>query len=82
VRYSVLLALLCAAVCTSLPAAEREFDYGPPFGRIALYMPEGRPRSMVLFLSGDGGWHLGVVRMARAFTAAGVAVAGLHGRGF
>ncbi|MGB8692048.1 MAG: AcvB/VirJ family lysyl-phosphatidylglycerol hydrolase [Steroidobacteraceae bacterium] len=79
-RYSVLLALLCAAVCTSLPAAEREFDYGPPFGRIALYMPEGRPRSMVLFLSGDGGWHLGVVRMARAFTAAGVAVAGLDVR--
>jgi type IV secretory pathway VirJ component len=79
-RYSLLLALLCAAVCTSLPAAEREFDYGPPFGRIALYMPESKPRSMVLFLSGDGGWHLGVVRMARAFTAAGVAVAGLDVR--
>ena len=79
-RYSVLLALLCATFCASLPAAEREFDYGPPFGRVTLYMPEGKPRSMVLFLSGDGGWHLGVVSMARAFTAAGAAVAGLDVR--
>ena len=78
--YSVMLGLLCATLCTSVPAAEREFDYGPPFGRITLYMPEDKPRSMVLFLSGDGGWHLGVVRMARALTAAGAAVAGLDVR--
>ncbi len=79
-RHAVMLALLCATFCTGLPAAEREFDYGPPFGRVTLYMPEGKPRSMVLFLSGDGGWHLGVVAMARALTAAGAAVAGLDVR--
>jgi len=77
---SLSLALLCALSATLGTAAERQLEYGAPFGHIALYTPQGTPRTMVLFLSGDGGWHLGVVSMARALAGAGAAVAGLDVR--
>lgn len=48
-----------------------------PFGPVALYFPKGTPRSVVLFLSGDGGWNKGVVDMARAMTSRGALVAGV-----
>jgi type IV secretory pathway VirJ component len=39
----------------------------PIFGKITVYRPEPvqRTRGVVLFVSGDGGWNLGVVDMAR-----------------
>jgi type IV secretory pathway VirJ component len=36
------------------------------FGEVALYRGSPHPKNVVLFLSGDGGWNLGVVDMARA----------------
>ena len=45
-------------------------------GNVTTYKPQGQVRGVVLFLSGDGGWNLGVVDMARALTEQGVAVAG------
>ena len=45
-------------------AGEQKLRYGP-FGEVVLYHPQGAPRSVVLFISGDGGWNLGVVDMAR-----------------
>ncbi|WP_374651787.1 AcvB/VirJ family lysyl-phosphatidylglycerol hydrolase [Rhizorhabdus sp.] len=44
---------------------------------VATYRPQGPIRSVAIFLSGDGGWNLGVVDMAKALAARGVAVAGL-----
>ena len=70
------LALLSAAG----QGAERVVHYGAPFGDITLYTPEGKPRGVVLFLSGDGGWHLGVVSMARHLVEQGAAVVGLDVR--
>lgn len=46
-------------------------------GEVSTYQPVGPPRGFVLFLSGDGGWNLGVVDMARALTRQGVIVAGV-----
>ena len=46
------------------------------FGTVTVYIPEGQPRSVALFLSGDGGWHLGVIGMARALTDLGAVVIG------
>lgn len=79
-KFTLWSLLLCALLPAGLRAAERDFDYGPPFGRVTLYTPEQAPRSMVLFLSGDGGWHLGVVKMARMLVAAGAAVVGIDVR--
>jgi type IV secretory pathway VirJ component len=35
------------------------------FGEVALYRNSPHPKNVVLFFSGDGGWNLGVVDMAR-----------------
>lgn len=46
-------------------------------GFVTLYRPSGTPTSIVLFLSGDGGWSLGVVSMAKDMAAQGAVVAGI-----
>src|SRR5207302_30062 len=53
---------------THLPSAR--------FGAVTVYIPAGAPRGVALFLSGDGGWELGVVGMARALAAMGAVVIG------
>ena len=51
-------------------------DYGR-FGSISIERGDGEPRDAVLFLSGDGGWNLGVVSMARRLADKGAVVAGI-----
>jgi type IV secretory pathway VirJ component len=46
------------------------------FGTVSVYIPEGKPQSVAIFLSGDGGWELGVINMARALRAMGAVVIG------
>jgi len=77
-----LIALLLLSLPLGLPAeiAERTISYGAPFGEIAIYTPESPPHSLVLFLSGDGGWNLGVISMARHLADEGAIVAGLDVR--
>jgi type IV secretory pathway VirJ component len=36
----------------------------PTFGTVTLYPTDGVPQQVVLFISGDGGWNLGVIPMA------------------
>lgn len=50
--------------------------YGP-FGEVAVYPPAGKATSIALFISGDGGWNLGVVDMARHLTDMRAIVAGV-----
>ncbi len=47
------------------------------FGTVAVYIPPGKPRSVAIFLSGDGGWELGVINMARALEHTGAVVIGV-----
>ncbi len=47
------------------------------FGNVYLYHPSQQPKSAVLFVSGDGGWNLGVVEMARILSKEGALVAGI-----
>jgi type IV secretory pathway VirJ component len=84
-RY-VRLALL--TVCCFLPAA-RSWGGAPTevlnvagFGDVPIYAPPGPPQAVVLFISGDGGWNLGVVPMAEALRDHGVLVAGVDIRAF
>ncbi|HEY1145095.1 MAG TPA: AcvB/VirJ family lysyl-phosphatidylglycerol hydrolase, partial [Allosphingosinicella sp.] len=46
-------------------------------GRAPTYLPKGPARGVVLFLSGDGGWNLGVVDMAKALARQGAVVTGV-----
>jgi type IV secretory pathway VirJ component len=47
------------------------------FGTVKVYMPNGTPASVAIFVSGDGGWNLGVVNMAQALQAKGAVVIGV-----
>jgi type IV secretory pathway VirJ component len=47
------------------------------FGEVSVYRPSGEPREVVLFLSGDGGWTLGVLTMTRRLVEQGALVAGI-----
>lgn len=47
------------------------------FGNVTIYRPTATPQSVAIFLSGDGGWHLGVIRMAKALSAEGAVVIGV-----
>ena len=73
----------CAAVSAATPATAASslsfvstFDF-EELGPITVYQPSGTPRSVALFISGDGGWNRGVVDMARALAARGALVAGV-----
>ena len=63
------------------PAADekretREIGAGR-FGIVHVYMPEGAPQSVAIFVSGDGGWELGVINMASALRELGAVVIGV-----
>jgi type IV secretory pathway VirJ component len=71
---------LCGVLATAfaaLPAqAEEKLSHGR-FADVTLYRPSGPVKSVVLFLSGDGGWNKGVVDMAQALSNEGAMVAGI-----
>ena len=54
----------------------------PTFGTVTIYQGPGTPQQVVLFLSGDGGWNLGVVGMAERLRDAGALVVGIDIRAF
>lgn len=47
-------------------------------GDVAVYMPATPPAAIVLFLSGDGGWKLGVLGWAERFQKEGAMVLGMN----
>ena len=57
------------------PKAARIITF-PGIGEVTIYAPQGEARGMALFLSGDGGWNLGVWDMAQAAAELGYWVAG------
>jgi type IV secretory pathway VirJ component len=72
--FSAAGATLAAAAATH--AAPQTFNYGR-FGAVSIYRGAGAPRDVVLFLSGDGGWNLGVISMAQRLAERGAIVAGI-----
>ncbi len=46
------------------------------FGTVSVYIPDRKPGSVAIFLSGDGGWELGVINMAKALRDTGAVVIG------
>ncbi len=76
------LTFVCAAFAAPLLAAppvsppERKLTFGP-FGEVVVYGEAKPAGQVVLFISGDGGWNLGVVDMARDFASLGHLVVGV-----
>jgi type IV secretory pathway VirJ component len=73
------LPLLAWGAACAATAADSTYSTRLPaerFGTVTVYIPEGKPRSVAIFLSGDGGWQLGVIGMARALTDMGAVVVG------
>ena len=62
----------------SIPAfaSEETLHYGR-FGAVHLYRDAPEPSHVVLFVSGDGGWNLGVVDMARELATLDALVVGI-----
>ncbi|HKI73957.1 MAG TPA: AcvB/VirJ family lysyl-phosphatidylglycerol hydrolase, partial [Pseudomonadales bacterium] len=79
-KHALILALLIRASLFALAAeaasAPEKLQFAP-FGEITVYRKTEQPAHMVLFISGDGGWNLGVVDMARALTGLDAMVAGI-----
>jgi type IV secretory pathway VirJ component len=79
-RWLMPLSLLSMAQAGPAPAFVESRLTLPRYGEVAIYKPVGEFNSVMIFLSGDGGWHLGVVDMARSFAAEGALVAGIDVR--
>jgi len=61
---ATLATLATLTLVPALAAGEETFTL-EPFGTLTVYRSTPRPAHVVLFISGDGGWKLGVVDMAR-----------------
>lgn len=64
------------AMASPPPAWDSTMKFGR-FGTVYLYHPKHKPTSVALFVSGDGGWHLGVLDMARSISSLDALVVGI-----
>jgi type IV secretory pathway VirJ component len=72
-----LLTALALGLLSSVDGATTQDTlHVPPFGTVWLYHDTPTPAHVVLFASGDGGWELGVVGMAKALTKLDALVVG------
>ena len=80
-RTLALLTVVCAGLAGPAIAAERTLP-GGRFGNVTVETPSGPVKSVALFISGDGGWHLGVVNMAKHLVDTGAMVVGIDIRNY
>ena len=74
---SLLVFLVLIVGMINVACAEETFlEYGR-FGKVSLYQGSSPPSHVVLFVSGDGGWNLGVVDMARELATLNALVVGI-----
>lgn len=79
-RNRIILFLLTLLMAISSYVSASSVDtlkYGS-FGKVVIYKPGKVPNAVVLFVSGDGGWNLGVVEMAQKLVDQGALVAGIN----
>jgi type IV secretory pathway VirJ component len=77
-KLPVLSACLLLALAGQALAQSKEdtISYGA-FGDVQIYRESDKPSSIVLFVSGDGGWNRGVVDMAQSLAGLDALVAGI-----
>ena len=76
-RLSILMSLVVLSLGSLSFAAEETLDYGR-FGKLTLYRETSQPNHVVLFISGDGGWNLGVIDMAKSLAGLDALVIGIN----
>jgi len=72
-------AVTAVTAVTAVAAGPQSLRYGR-FGEVTIYRSSSKPRELVLFISGDGGWNLGVIAMAERLADKGAVVAGVDVR--
>jgi type IV secretory pathway VirJ component len=72
----IIIWFLFSFLAPLLIASEESLTFGP-FGKITLYYEMPQPAHVALFVSGDGGWNLGVVDMARELASLDTLVVGI-----
>jgi type IV secretory pathway VirJ component len=72
----LLTILLLTTFASAIASKPDSLNYGI-FGQVKIYKPASEPKQVILFISGDGGWNLGVVDMAIAFTGMDAMVVGI-----
>jgi hypothetical protein len=75
-RSLLIFLMLMVSMVTLAHAEETSLEYGR-FGKVSLYQGSSPPAHVVLFVSGDGGWNLGVVDMARELATLDALVVGV-----
>jgi type IV secretory pathway VirJ component len=75
-RFIVILFIVIAVAGNAAATMEDTASFGR-FGKVVLYRETPHPSRVVLFVSGDGGWNLGVVDMARALAGEDALVVGI-----
>jgi len=63
-------------------ARSEETEHFGRFGNLVLYRETEHPSHVVLFVSGDGGWNLGVVDMAKTLSSLDALVVGIDIRAY
>ncbi len=77
-KVNVLISIIISIV--SIQGSEHKFHFGP-FDSVTVYVPQsGVVRNMVLFISGDGGWNLGVIGMTHELVSLQSIVVGIDFR--
>jgi hypothetical protein len=85
IRRRVAAMIVAVIVMASIPATGQQAGETlkvPVFGTVTVYRGQSPPRHVVLFISGDGGWDLGVVDMAQRLRDSGALVVGIDIRTF
>jgi type IV secretory pathway VirJ component len=73
----ILAAVVLLVLAPAIGASAEETMSFAPFGPVAIYRSRPHPSHVVLFVSGDGGWNLGVIDMARALSEEDALVVGI-----
>lgn len=77
-RMTVATIVVCLMTASNESATQQvETMKVPTFGTGTIYLGSAAPQQVVLFVSGDGGWNLGVVGMAEQLRDAGALVVGI-----
>jgi type IV secretory pathway VirJ component len=74
---SILFSLLLFFSTVWAAAAENETLQFGAFGKVSILRQSPHPSHVALFVSGDGGWNLGVVEMAKALSGLDSLVVGI-----